>query len=153
MDTKGRLLEMANGSYVEADVFRIVEKVREYDSNLRVKYIDPSQSDLTDAPYAIFEVCKDGLERLVFSVWELDDRVLERLEAADNNRHNVLVDMNGHNLRVKEAQNQRYKEKMLEAHDIFRHVLASPKGTYSFPAEGKIVTIDDSGPAKVKLKG
>jgi hypothetical protein len=157
MDVKGRLIEMSEGVYVEADVLRIVEKVQEYDPNLRIKYVN-GNANVADSPYALFELCPDGIERKVFDIWVLDDRVLERLEAADNQRHNILVDLDGRNLLVKQARERRYKEKMMENHDIFASVLRSPKGTYSFPVENpdgtkKIVTVDDSGPAKVKHKG
>ena len=157
-DAKGRLIEMGDGSLVESDVLRIVEKVREYDENLVVKFIPPHAASVTDAPYAIFERCRDGLERLVFSVWKLDDTILERLEAADTQRHNILVDMDGRNLKVKQAKQQRFKEELLGASDIMASMLRSPKGKYSFPVENsdgsrKVITVDDSGPPKVEYKG
>jgi hypothetical protein len=101
MDVTKRLIEMADGSYVEEDVLNVVEKVRAYDPNLRVKYVDPALADPEDPPYKILELCPDGIERVVFGVWVLNELVLERLYAADNARRNVLFDVQGKNLLAK----------------------------------------------------
>jgi hypothetical protein len=145
LDVKKRLIEMADGSYVEADVLNVVEKIRDYDSNLGVKYCDPALASADDPPYKIVELCPDGIERVVFGVWSLDETVLDRLYAADNRRTNVLLDIHGNNLLAKKEQERRYTEKRLEDQDILIHYLRSPKGRYSFRRreDDALVVIDD----------
>lgn len=145
IDVKKRLIEMADGSYVEADVLNVVEKIRAYDPNLNVKYVDPALADPTDPPYKIVELCPDGMERVVFGVWELNEAILERLYKADNSRTNVLLDLHGNNLLAKKEQERRYTEIRLEDQDILTHYLKSPKGRYSFNRreDNALVTIDD----------
>ena len=144
MDVKGRLIELAQGVAVEEDVYRIAQQIREYDPNLRIKYL-AQHGQIEDAPYALFELCPDGQERLVFHIWELDQRVLERIEAADNQKRNVLVDLEGKNLLAKRNQQRRYEERRLEALDIVQHIVGSPKGRYTWKSdEGRKIQFDDS---------
>ena len=145
MDVQKRLVEMADGSLVESDVLNIVEKIRDYDPNLRVKYIDPMLADPEDPPYRITELCPDGMERVVFGVWNLNETVLERLYQADNARTNVFLDIHGNNLLAKKEQERRYIETRLEEQDIIASYLRSPKGKFSFrrKEDDALVTIDD----------
>jgi hypothetical protein len=145
VDEKKRLIELADGSYVESDVLNIVEKIRAYDPNLNIKYCDPALADLDDAPYKIVELCPDGVERVVFYVWKLDETILERIYAADNACNNVLVGLNNNNLIAKKAQERRYEEIRLEDQDIVASYLKSPKGKFSFKRreDDALVTIDD----------
>jgi hypothetical protein len=153
MDVKKRLIELADGSYVEEDVLNIVEKIRAYDSNLSVKYCDPARADPSDPPYKVVELCPDGMERVVFGVWELNEKILERLYAADNSRTNVLVDIHGNNLIAKAQQERRYNEVCLEDQDVVSHLLKSPKGRYSFRRrlDDALVIVDDDSCRKHKV--
>lgn len=140
-------VKLDDGAIVERDVLGIVEKITEYDENLRVQYLDPSSgADFSDAPYRIVEVCPDGKVREVFSVWALDEKVLERIYAADTQRIDVLTALNNHNALLRKERERRYEEKKLEAQDIVSHVLKSPKGRYTIPkANGEgVAVIDDS---------
>lgn len=153
---KERLVKMSDGSLVERDVLNVVDKIRDYDPNIRVKYCDPARAEFGDAPYRIMELCPDGMERMIMSVWTLDESVLERLVACDNRRTNVLRDLEGNNLSVEKENHRRFREEMDEAADILHHYLASPKGRYSFvdpKTEHKITLDDQEGiPAKVESR-
>jgi len=63
---------------VEDDVQSIVRGIREISDRLKV-YYNPQSSG-----FDIVEHCLDGSDRLVFSVGELDGRVLDRLRQADH---------------------------------------------------------------------
>jgi hypothetical protein len=154
MDEKKRLIELADGSYVESDVLNVVEKIRAYDPNLNVKYCDPALAEFGDAPYKVVELCPDGVERIVFYVWELNETVLERIFAADNARNNVLVGLDNNNLLAKQIERRRYEEIKLEDQDIISHYLKSPKGRYSFRrrSDEALVTIDDQEGRRHKVK-
>lgn len=130
--TQKRLAELADGSWIEHDVLNIVEKVQAYDPNLKVQYLDPALADdITDAPYRILEKCPDGNWRVVFTVWELDERVLERLYRADNQRGNILHGLDGANLLAKRNQERRYKDEQEALAEMVRDTIKSPKDTYS----------------------
>jgi hypothetical protein len=64
------------GHLVEADVFSICDRIKEVDRNL-VIYVMPSDSRRR---FSIVEMCRDNVERLVFTTDELDGRVIERLQ-------------------------------------------------------------------------
>lgn len=143
MSEKERLIQLSEGVYVERDVWNVAEKIREYDDRLRLKYI-ANNANYSDAPYALFEMCPDGIERLIFTIWTLDDRVLDRLRNADNQRQNVLAGVELTNEQVTQSLKRRYQEKMLEKHDLGEHVFKSTKGRYSYKDDdGNIVQIDD----------
>ncbi len=152
MDVTERLVELSQGVYVERDVLNIIEKIYAYDSNLRVKYLDgPGRFD--QAPYAIFEMCPDGIERLVFSVWELDERVLERLFNSDTLKSDVLGNLDRNNNLIRNDRQRRFEEAKEESKDILLHMLKSPKGRYSFPTPtGNIVTVDDQPGRVAKIE-
>lgn len=155
MDVNKRLVELAEGVLVEDDVLRIVERIREYDPNLVIQYCARPDS-IADAPYRIMELCPDGHKRLVFSVWQLDNTVMERIYNADNQRHNTLLLLDKANEKARRENRRRYDEEREQAKDIVAHVFASPKNTYSFTDEDeqgkKKVTVSDVYPHKVERK-
>ncbi len=153
-DVNRRLVEFAAGVYVEEDVLRVVDAVRAYDPNLVVKYLDPDRGgELDDPPYKIFERCPDGHERLVFGVWTLDNRVMERLYAADTRRFDIAGQIERNNTHVKEEQKRRFREEVLaEARDQTEHVIKSPKGSYTLPGPeaGLQIVVDSHHPTKMR---
>lgn len=141
-DFKNRMVQIADGMYVERDVLGIVQKVQEYDSRLNIKIaVDPGPGD---PPYKLVETCRDGLERVVFDIWELNDRVIERLHAADNARGSVLETVDGKNINLKREMNQRYRERVDEAHDIVKTFMKSrTKSKWTVKDGDRLVTIED----------
>jgi len=153
-DHQQRLVELAAGVYVESDTLRIVQTIQEYDPNLRVKYLDPDHGgELGDPPYKIYELCPDGHERLVFGVWQLDDRVLERLWAADTQRHDIPARLEQNNAKVRQDAARRFREEQLgEAREQLVAVLRSSKDTYRIPAPNGTVVFSATEPVKVITK-
>lgn len=152
MNVDERLIEVAAGVYVEADALRIAEKINEYDPNLRLKYCEPGKAGLTDAPYKLVEVCNDGMERIVFDIWELDDRVIEKLYAADTRYQDINAILDTTNAKAKADDNRRYKEMHEEALDIAKSVFGSSKDVYKVtdPHTGNKLTIREGQPVEVK---
>jgi len=153
-DHQQRLVELAAGVYVEDDTLRVVQAIREYDPHLRVKFLDPDRGgELGDPPYKIFELCPDGHERLVFGVWSLDDRVLERLYAADTQRHDILARLDRVNSKVRQDDARRFREEQLgEAREQLIAVLRTPKDTYRIPTPGGMAVFSATEPVKVVTK-
>ena len=137
-DPNKRLVELAQGMYVQADTLNIVEKIRERYPTLDVQYLDPNRfPDLTDAPYKIVEHCPDGHTRTVFTTWSLDELVLERIYAADTRKHDVLGIIERKNAEAEASSQQRFRDRLAEQSDILIHALKSPKSSYSFKKEGE----------------
>jgi len=135
----------------QSDVFRIVERIREIDSNLDVAYLDPDKASITDAPYMIFEWCRDGVPRVLFSVWEMDERVIDRIHAADTTKFDIQGAIEKANEKARKEQQEKSKDVMAEGGDIISHAFASPKTSYTFPSTtGEVVKLDEKGIVKRK---
>lgn len=149
LNTAQDLIQIAPETIMERGVFQIVEDIRNYGDfygQIDVAYLDPAKGgSFTDAPYIVFQRCYDGKARVVFSVWELNASVLERVRAADTRYVDVGELVEKHNAKVREELAKKGREKMQEAGDIYSHALANAKTSYSFPnTEGDIVTLDDA---------
>jgi hypothetical protein len=127
-----KLVQISEGVFVEGDVLRVVEKIQLYDENLSVQWLDDRHPDFTigDPPYRIVESCPDGLLRPVMTCWELDERVLERLKAADHQQSDVLAALDNVNTRAKDLEKRRYRDDTSALSEMVRSILASPKDTY-----------------------
>ena len=85
------------------------------------------------------------LERKVFDVWELDERVMERLYAADNQKANVLDALDNHNTKIRAANQRRFYERKNEDLDIIVSSLKSTKGRWTFKnRDNELVQLDDA---------
>lgn len=151
MDLDEKLIEVAAGVYVERDALMIAEKINEYDPNLRLKYCE-RPSSLSDAPYKLIEICPDGHERIVFDIWELDDRVIEKLYAADTQKFDINAILDTTNQKAKDAKERRYKDLQAEATEIAESVFKSEKETYKMtdPFTGNKLKIRQHGPTSVE---
>lgn len=127
-----------DGHWVERDALRIAEAVNDYDPNLRVKVLWDEFVSVDTPPFQIVETCKDGVERVAFTAWQLDERILERIYAADTRIHDVDALITKNNERAKKEQKQRYQEKREEAKDLISHIAASPKDTYTARIDGEL---------------
>lgn len=63
---------------VEDDVQNVVREIREIDPRIHVFYNEQSSQ------FDLVEHCLDGVQRLIFSVPELDGRVISRLRRGDS---------------------------------------------------------------------
>lgn len=128
------------GTMVESDVLGVVAKIQAYDPNLRVQFCDPTRATLADAPYRIMELCPDGQLRHVMSIMELDERVMERLYAADTYSTDVLADIELANRRARDNIRRRFRDEMEALTEMAAAVLRSPKDTYraTNPVTGQV---------------
>ena len=128
---------------VDKKVLDVIERIRAYDDNLDVMYLNPDKADFLDAPWVVIERCADGFMRKVFDVWEMNDKVLERLFNADTRRVDVLLNVDRANQAIKNDQQRRFREKTAESADKLAHLLAHPKTTYKVKTDSQLLTIDD----------
>ena len=138
-----------DGMLVEADALRIAEKVKAYDENLEILCVDPALAEFSDAPYILVEKCTDGQYRKISDFWELDERVMETVEASDQNRHDLVAVINGRNVAIRKEKERRYRDMMEEKKDIVAHI-AGMKSQYSVRDGDDIVTFYDDRPAERK---
>ena len=136
------LVKLEDGSVCEHDVFNMIQKIMEYDENLKVQYLERAAA-AGDAPWRIIEQCNDGEWRVIFYAWEMDQRVLDRIHLADMRYRDVFSDMDAHNASLRTREGRRFQESVDEAHDLTTHILKSPKGRYTFKQGNRKVTIDD----------
>lgn len=126
--------------FVEEDVLRIVQKVSEYDENLRIRYLPPDRViNPSQAPYALVERGKDGVWRVVFYIWELDDRVMDRIVAMDTFKQDVLGNLDKNNQKARDTVKKEGEELREEAREKTKAIIDSPKDTYTAPVGDRIV--------------
>lgn len=128
--TRQRLHEISDGVLVEEDVLRVVDKIREIDPNLRIKYNPDPEAGITEAPYRITEICRDGIERIVFDVWELDDRIIQRIHQADVLKFDIAGQIDRNNALARRNKQKRFEEVKAEAKEIAGAIAKSPKDSY-----------------------
>jgi len=142
-----------DGQLVERDALLVAEAINDYDPTLRVICVDPVGSNFNDAPFIIAQVCPDGVMRRIFEAWELNNSVLQRIEAADTTRHDVQAKIDWINAEATKASKSRYKEKRVLIQDMGVSLLKHRKSsfTYKDPDTGEFVTIyDDKRPVERK---
>lgn len=127
-----RKLKLVNvgGQLVERDALRIAEKISEYDPNLILQYLERPEHP-SEPPFRVMERCRDGVLRVAFTAWTLDDRLMQRIYAADTVITNPSENVLSLNEQIREKARRRYQEAMAEAQDIVEHVIKSPKQSYT----------------------
>lgn len=137
----GGLVQLEDGNWVEEDVLRICKKVQEYDPNLKIQYLEQADN-FSQAPYRLLEKGLDGQWRVVFDIWQLDDRVLHRVYAIDNHNVDVEAELVKANARIREAEKKAQLELSDHHVDLTKSILDSPKDNYTAP-------VDDEGTVKI----
>lgn len=136
------MVKLNESTLVEHDVLNVIQKIMEYDQNLKVQYLERA-AKAGDAPWRVVERCNDGEWRVIFYTWEINETVLDRIRMADCHMVDVLSTVDQHNASLRQREGRRFQERMGEAADITTHVLKSSKGRYTFKDGEKLVTIDD----------
>lgn len=146
---RGGLVELPDGNFIEEDILGVIAALGNYDPNLKVQYLNSSVASITDPPYRLVELCKDGVWRTVFDIWKLDMRVLDRVYAADLQKSDPLAAMDKNNAKIKKENQQRYRETMEEAKDIVTHLVRDRKSSYTVPTvDGGVTQIFEDRPAE-----
>lgn len=140
-----------NGALIEKDVLGIAAEVNRRWPNLRVQYLDPNAGyGIPEAPYQIIETCKDGVDRPVFQVWELNGEVLTKLEAINTHQVDLDAVIERSNRQAKRAQERAAADERMDSHEKAAAVIRSPKDTYKLNHDGKKITIRSNGAHDVR---
>jgi hypothetical protein len=98
---------------VEDDVLSVVRQVREIDPRIHIYHNEQT------GQFDLVEHCLDGIERLIFSVAELDPRVISRLREGDSwrdgNPDHVVPDEDDFLTKV-EADQEKLQKEIEEGH-------------------------------------
>ena len=141
-----------DGHMVERDALLVAESISEYDPTLKVICLPPEKADINDAPFIIAQECPDGVLRRIFEVWQLDNSVLARIEAADTTKHDVQGKIDWINAEVRKSAKKRYEEKTSENRLIGASILKSNKSKFSYKdaTTNELVTIYPDRPSERK---
>lgn len=135
---------------VEKDALNIVEKLKEYDPDLDVMCADPMDPriNFATAPFIIIRRREDGTHERIMEAWELDDRILERVFAADCIKGDNPLDLLFQMEAKKKAENDAaWREKADAAAELSLAVIKDPKSSYTFRnKEGDKVAIHENKP-------
>lgn len=119
-----------DGSLVSAKVSRIIELIRDYDSNLDVRWVPPGARSSGDAAFAIIEKTPDGYRTafLVQTEEEFDERILARIYQGDSRVQGDVKICIENMQKALDAEKARKQQDMMdEAEDIARHFIRNPK--------------------------
>lgn len=146
LDDGKNYIDMGN-CLVEADALRVVQAIRDYDENLEVICLNPSDPNvkITDAPFVVLQRMGNGTYQKVLEAWELDDRILERVWAADQHRNNQFQTLEQMEKAAREGSDKRYREALDMANEVALSIVASKASSYSFKnREGDKVKLHES---------
>lgn len=125
---------VVNGTFVNAEVHRVVQAIKEYEPRLDVQYIPVGQREQGVAAFKIVYDDPNHGEVTLFHVKdesEFDIRVLHKLIA--NDQRNGSLNLNEYEaweLSQKMMGQQDFLDKMEEDNDIAMHVFKSNLNTY-----------------------
>lgn len=102
---------------VPGDMFGVVEEILYRWPNLRVQFLNPEVAGVGDAPYRIIERTPDGRELPVMNVWELDQRVIERLHLANGACVDIEKLVDEHNAKVQREEKRVAEDQLGESAD------------------------------------
>lgn len=141
-----------DGFLVEADALHVAEKIKEYDPNLEILCLKPEMAGFGDAPYQICHKDSNGVLRKIFDCWELDERVLSRIQLADGQRQNVIDVLDGMEAAIKKNDDDRYNDFREARKDLVAHIAGNRRSVYSFRDDttGQLVKIYDDRPSERK---
>lgn len=134
------------GVLVEQDALRVAKAINDYDPNLEVICLDPNRPGVkvTSSPFMVVQRMPNGTYQKVLEAWELDDRLIERIWAADQHRNNQIQTLEQMERAGRESADKRYREALDMSNEIALAVLKSGQSAYSFKnKEGDKVKLSD----------
>jgi hypothetical protein len=123
----------SDGSFISANVSRVVELIREYDPNLMVKWIPPTMRRPDEPAFMISERLRDGREVVAFYVQseaDFNEGVLARIYEGDNSRHDVQARVAAQNAAVLAVREARAQDEREQFADLVHSMVNSKKHTY-----------------------
>lgn len=146
----GKKYVLIDGALVETDALRIAEKVRDYDHNLQLICLMPDEGTLASEPYMVICRKPDGSYYKVLGAWELDDRILERLQRSDQRKFDQIKTLESMEAKQAKLKEDRYREIIDPILEMGKAALKSEKSSFSYRRDnGDLVQLNDDGPVTV----
>lgn len=121
-----------DGRWVNADFERLARNIKEYNSDLELRWIPPENRTREDkAPYIIIDT-KTNQSILHASELDTPAEILTRLYLADSKNGNVLERIEAHNLAVMNLKAQEWNDEREDMRDQARFLFFSPLNTVRF---------------------
>lgn len=135
--------EHDDGSLISGRISRVVEAIREYDSNLDVQWIKPGERQPGDAAFRVIHKNPDGTFYTVFLVQEeseFDERVLQRLMANDQAQRGgtTYSEVQLAEMAKADIERRRNEDAWAEAEDMAKSLIKSPFHKYQI-GKGKFI--------------
>lgn len=142
----GEFVEV-DGQIVEVDALNIVERIKMYDEKLDVMCLDPLQAGFNEAPFILVWENNQGHLEKVFEFYELDERILERIYNADQQRFDAFARTVKMEEYIQKQQESRYREQSEEAKEKMLAAIVNKTSTFSIQnAQGDLVHIHENAP-------
>lgn len=130
---KGHIV--VEGVFVNADVHRVVQAIKDYEPELDVRWIPPAQRTEQEPAFAIIHDAPGNKPYVLFYVQseaEFDMRVLQRIIYNDQRQtgQQQYSELEALETAQKLIQQQEWQDRMEEANDIAAHILRTPLNTY-----------------------
>lgn len=148
LDDGKNYIDMGGGVLVERDAYEIAKRIKEYDPDLELICLDPSDPNVkvTSSPFMVVWRNPHGVYEKVLEAWELDARILERLWAADQQKTDQLHTLEQWENQLRKKNESRYREEMDANHELLEAAVRNTKSSFSFHKDGDLVKINDVGP-------
>ncbi len=130
---------LADGSWINSNIARIVEIIQDYDPNLEVRWLPRDQRAQGNDVFQIIEHCKDGADRVAFTVKDeasFDERVLNKIFEADMTKDKqrgltIQEKIEIANNTQKIIAAKKWQDKLEERQELAQSILKSPLNAYS----------------------
>src|SRR2546423_12858037 len=103
---------------IEADVYNIVERLKEISPTLSVNYIDQG-----DGWFSIVETTPDGKEHLVTTVTELTPAVVEHVRMLGSESYDAIAEMDRADDAAEKNKKRAFAEKVGEVGERLHHAI------------------------------
>jgi hypothetical protein len=126
MDLNNLPVPHEDGHWINEEISRTVEIIRQKWPNLDVKWIPPENRGPKDAAFAITERLPDGREvvlRHVQTEKEFNRNVLALIELGDTSKHDTLSIIEAQERAYREYEQKLFEEQIAEANDFSAFVI------------------------------
>lgn len=122
----------SDGHFVSEKQRRIAEILRDYDPSLELQWIPPDQRSESDAAFRVVHRAPGRAPYLVLTASELDERLLARVFAADQQRASqpVLSFIENYNNALEMSRAKEAMEKRQEDHELAAAILRNRKSHF-----------------------
>lgn len=132
---EAHILDETSGHFVSQKHMDIATVINEWNPSIHLVWIPPKDRETEDDrkyPFAVVHMQGDGRQYVIFRVSEneLDERIIARLWASDNSRHNVLANIEAEEAAREALRLRRQMEEEEARRDLVGSILKSPKNVY-----------------------